>query len=60
MLVDKEHRERLALYQMVTRQTQAQAANQAIAEMLARLEQDPEMKQRMDRAKELQEALASL
>ena len=45
---------------MVTKQTQADAANQAVREILERLEQDPEMKQRMDRAKELQQALAAL
>lgn len=60
MLVDKQHRERLALFCLVTRQTQAEAANQAIAEMLERLDGDAEMKQRMDRAKELQEMLANL
>jgi hypothetical protein len=60
MLVAKEHREKLALYQLVTKQSQEQAANKAIGEMLERLEQDPEMKARMDRAQELQQELASL
>jgi hypothetical protein len=60
MLVAKEHRERLALYQLVTKKTQEQAANQAIGEMLERLDHDPEMKTKMDRAKALQVELASL
>ena len=60
MLVAKEHREKLALYQMVTKQTQAEAANRAIGEMLERAEADPRMKERMDAAKSLTEALANL
>ena len=60
MLVAKEHREKLALYQLVTKQSQEQAAKQAISEMLERLEQDPVLKAKMDRVKELKEELASL
>ena len=60
MLVAKEYREKLALYQLVTKKTQEQAANQAIGEMLERVERDPEMKTRMDRAQALQQELASL
>jgi hypothetical protein len=45
---------------LVTKKTQEQAANQAIGEMLDRLEQDPAMKQRMDRAKELQAMMENL
>jgi hypothetical protein len=60
MLVAKEHREKLALYQLVTKQSQEQAANKAIGEMLKRIEQDPEMTARMQRAKELQAELASI
>jgi hypothetical protein len=60
MLVAKEYREKLALYQLVTKKTQEQAANQAIGEMLERIERDPEMKTRMDRAQALQQELASL
>ena len=60
MLVAKEYREKLALYQLVTKLSQEQAANQAIKEMLDRLDGDPVMKAKMDRAKELQEALANL
>jgi RNA binding exosome subunit len=60
MLVAKEHREKLALYQLVTKQSQEQAANQAIAQMLERVDRDPELKARMDRAQALQQELASL
>jgi predicted transcriptional regulator len=62
MLVDVELRERLSHYCMVTKQTQERAANQAMREMLARIESDPDgdLRERMDRAKELKEALAAL
>ncbi len=60
MLVDVEIRERLSYYCLVTKQTQERAANQALRQLLQRCEQEPEMKARMDRAKELQEAMASL
>lgn len=60
MLVDMEYRERLALYQAVTKKTQAEAANQAIGEMLERCEADPVMKAKMDRVAELKAELASL
>jgi hypothetical protein len=60
MLVDVELREQLSYYCMVTKQTQAQAANTAIREMLARLDNDPEMKQRIDRARELKAAMDAL
>ena len=58
MLIAEDLRERLALYCMVKKQTQEQAANKLIGEMLDRL--DPETKQRMSRAKELQEMMNSL
>ena len=48
MLVDVEIRERLSHYCMVTKQTQENAANLALREMLARCEQDPELKAKMD------------
>jgi len=48
MLVDVEIRERLSHYCMVTKQTQEKAANLALREMLARCEQDPELKAKMD------------
>ena len=60
MLVDIELRERLADYCTVTKQRQEQAANVAIREMLERCESDPVMKERMNRARSLKEALASL
>jgi hypothetical protein len=60
MLVDIEIRERLSYYCMITKQTQEKAANHALREMLERAENDPVMKERMDRAKMLKEELASL
>jgi hypothetical protein len=60
MLVDVEIRERLNHFCKVTKQTQERAANQAMREMLERCDADPLMKQRMDRAKELQEAMDAL
>ena len=60
MLVDVEIRERLNYFCKVTKQTQEKAANQALREMLERCDSDPLMKQRMDRAKELQEAMDNL
>lgn len=60
MLVDVEIRERLSYYCLVTKQTQERAANQALREMLQRAESDPEVKERMVRAKALKEALLSL
>lgn len=60
MLVDAEIRERLSYYCMVTKQTQEKAANQALRDLLARAENDVELKARMDKAKRLKEELASL
>jgi hypothetical protein len=60
VLVDTEIREQLSYYCMVTKQTQERAANQALREMLQRAENDPEIKQRMDRAKNLKAELAAL
>lgn len=60
MLVDKEIRERLHYFCMITKQTQERAANQALREMLDRCDGDPVMKSRLDRAKELREALDNL
>jgi len=60
MLVDVELREKLSLYCMISKQTQAEAANQAIKEMLERCENDRTIKERMDRAKELKAMLANL
>jgi transposase-like protein len=60
MLVDVELRERLSYYCMVTKKRQEQAANIAIREMLERAESDPVMKERMDRARSLKEAIAAL
>jgi hypothetical protein len=60
MLVDMELREKLSYYCMVTKQTQEKAANVAIREMLQRLDSDPEMCQRMDRAKSLKAAMDAL
>lgn len=60
MQVDVELRERLAEFCMVTKQRQEKAANVAIREMLERCEADPVMKERMDRARSLKEAMAAL
>ncbi|HEY6768003.1 MAG TPA: hypothetical protein VI386_24880 [Candidatus Sulfotelmatobacter sp.] len=60
MLVDVELRERLSHFCTITKQTQERAANQALRELLERCEADPVLKERMDKAKMLKEALASL
>ncbi|MGD0511109.1 MAG: hypothetical protein ABSA33_04680 [Candidatus Micrarchaeaceae archaeon] len=60
MLVDTEIREKLSYFCMVTKQTQEKAANQALREMLERCESDPVIKERMERAKALKEAMAAL
>ena len=60
MRVDVEIRERLSYYCMITKQTQEEAANVAIREMLVRLDGDPDMKQRMDRAKMLKSEMENL
>lgn len=60
MLVSTEYREKLAVYCLVTKQTQEQAGNQAIGEMLERIEQSPELKARMDRAVELKRMMDAL
>jgi hypothetical protein len=60
MLVDMELREELSYYCMVTKQTQERAANQALKEMLQRIDSDPVMKERIDRARELKRLMAEL
>lgn len=60
MLVDVEIRERLSHFCMITKQTQEKAANQALREMLELAENDPAMKERMDRAAALKKELADL
>jgi hypothetical protein len=60
MLVDVDIRERLNLYCTVTKQTQVKAANVALRELLARAEEDPTMKAKMDRVAEVKAELASL
>jgi hypothetical protein len=60
MLVDMELREKLSYYCMVTKQTQEKAANVAIRQMLERLDGDPEMSQRIERAKQLKAAMDAL
>jgi Trp operon repressor len=47
-------------YCKIMKQTQEQAGNQVVREMLTRAEQDPAMKARLDRVKALQEELANL
>lgn len=60
MLVDVELRERLLYFCKITKQTQERAANQALREMLQRVEADPLMSERMDRAKTLLTQLQEL
>lgn len=60
MLVSTEYRDKLAVYCMVTKQTQEQAGNEAIGQMLERIDQNPELKARMDRALELKAMMAAL
>jgi hypothetical protein len=60
MLVDVEIRERLNLYCTVVKLTQEKAANLALREMLARIDQDPVMKAKLDRVAELKAELASI
>jgi hypothetical protein len=60
MLIDAELRERLSHFCKLTKQTQEQAGNQAVREMLERIENDPTLKAKMDRVKALQEELAAL
>jgi hypothetical protein len=60
MIVDVEIRERLSYFCMVRKLTQEKAANLALREMLARCEDDLELKAKMDRAEALHRELASL
>jgi hypothetical protein len=60
MIVDVEIRERLSYFCMVRKLTQEKAANLTLRQMLARCEEDPELKARMDRAEALHRELASL
>jgi hypothetical protein len=60
MLCDIELRERLSDYCLITKQTQEKAANVAIREMLDRVDADPTMKSRIDRAKTLKAELEAL
>ena len=60
MIVDVEIRERLSHYCQVMKLTQEKAANLALREVLERVDQDPELKARMNRAKELHEAMKNL
>ena len=60
MQIDKEIRERLRVYQVVTQQTQKEAVNDAICEMLDRAESNPAMKQRMEYVANLRAELLSM
>lgn len=60
MVVDLEIRERLSHFCTVNALTQEKAANKALHEMLERAEQDPVLRTKMDRVKELKAELASL
>ncbi len=60
MLVAKEHRDKLNTYCLIRKVTQEVAVNEMIGEALERLDGDPVIKQRMDRARDLQKQLAEL
>jgi hypothetical protein len=60
MLIAPQHREKLNRYCMIRKITQEIAVNELVAEGLQRLEADPVMKERMDKAQALKEALANL
>lgn len=60
MLVDSEIRERLSNYCTVTKLTQEKAANLALRDLLARAEEDPTMRAKMDRVREIKAELASI
>ena len=60
MLVAIEHREKLATYCMIRKVTQEVAVNEMVGEALQRLDGDPVMKARMERARELRTALDAL
>jgi hypothetical protein len=59
MLVDMEIRERLSYYCAIKKQTQEKATNLALREMFDRVDQDPELKAKMDRAEALHRELQS-
>jgi hypothetical protein len=60
MLVDVALRERLSVYCLVKKSTQEVAANEAIAWFLEHIEQDPSMKEKIQKATELREQLRNL
>jgi hypothetical protein len=60
MLIAPQHREKLNRYCMIRKITQEIAVNELVAEGLQRLDADPVMKERMDKAQALKEALANL
>lgn len=60
MVVDLEIRERLSHFCTVNKLTQEKAANLALRHILEHAEEDPVLKAKMDRVKELKAELASL
>lgn len=60
MLIAKEHRERLAHYCLVRKVTQEVAVNEMVGQALGRIEQDPVLKAKLDKARELQAQLDAL
>jgi hypothetical protein len=60
MLVSTEYREKLATYCLIRKCTQEQAVNMMIGEALERAEQDPTIKAKLDKARELRAALDAL
>jgi hypothetical protein len=60
MLVALEYRDRLTTYCLVRKVTQEVAVNEMIGEALERLDGDPVVKAKLDRARELKAALDAL
>lgn len=60
MVVDVDIRERLSLFCTIHKLTQENAANVGLRQMLERAEEDPTLKAKMDRMREIKAELASI
>jgi hypothetical protein len=60
MLVAPEHREKLTNYCLVKKVTQEVAVNEMIGQALERMDQDPALKAKLDKAKRLKAELEAL
>ena len=60
MLIAPQHRDKLNTYCMVRKVNQEVAVKEMIGEALERFEQDPVVKAKLDRARELKAALDAL